>query len=81
VQYQVRGHRTVVSQRGVVELGPGDFLRIPLGIAHSSVAGQETEYIRLLCDRDLPQIAETHRTAEPCSAERLAAARASRSPE
>jgi len=79
VQYQVRGRRTVVSQRGVVELGPGDFLRIPLGIAHSSVAGDGTEYIRVLCDRELPQIAQTDRTAAPYSPERLAAARAPRS--
>lgn len=75
VQYQIRGHRTVVTQRGVVELGPGDFLRIPLGTAHSSIAGEQTEYIRLLCDRPLHQMGETSRTAEPYSPERLAAAR------
>jgi ethanolamine utilization protein EutQ (cupin superfamily) len=75
IQYQVRGRRVVVTQRGLVELGPGDFLRIPLGIAHTSVAPENTEYLRLLCDRDLPQIAATDRVAEPCSPERLATAR------
>lgn len=80
VQYQVRGCRTVVTQRGVVDLGPGDLLRIPLGISHSSISTDETEYIRLLCDRELPQIGETARTADPYSPQRLAAAREQRSP-
>lgn len=75
VQYQVRGHRTVVTQRGVAELGPGDFLRIPVGIAHTSISTAETEYVRLLVDRELPQIAPTARTAAPNSPEQIDALR------
>jgi ethanolamine utilization protein EutQ (cupin superfamily) len=77
VQYQVRGRRVVVTQRGVVELGPGDFLRIPLGVAHTDIAEEETEYIRLQCDRDVPQIAASDRAAQRCTPERLVAARRS----
>ncbi|MCQ8832169.1 hypothetical protein [Streptomyces malaysiensis] len=73
IQYQISGHRTLVSQRGIVELGPGDFVRIPLGIAHTSVCGEASEHIALFSDRELPQIAETTRTAEPYTPERLAA--------
>ncbi|MEU2282932.1 hypothetical protein ABZ614_13520 [Streptomyces sp. NPDC013178] len=72
VQYQINGRRTLVSQRGIVELGPGDFVRIPLGIAYTSVCAEASEHIALFSDRELPQIAETTRTAEPYTPERLA---------
>jgi mannose-6-phosphate isomerase-like protein (cupin superfamily) len=73
IQYQISGHRTLVSQRGIVELGPGDFVRIPLGIAHTSVCDDASEHIALFSDRELPQIAETTRIAEPYTPERMAA--------
>jgi ethanolamine utilization protein EutQ (cupin superfamily) len=73
IQYQISGRRTLVSQRGIVELGPGDFVRIPLGIAYTSVCAEASEHIALFSDRELPQIAETTRTAEPYTPERLAA--------
>jgi mannose-6-phosphate isomerase-like protein (cupin superfamily) len=73
IQYQISGHRTLVSQRGIVDLGPGDFVRIPLGIAHTSVCAEASEHIALFSDRELPQIAKTTRTAEPYTPERLAA--------
>ena len=63
VQYQVSGHRTLFSQRGVVELEPGDFVRIPLGLAHASTSDHQSEHIAAYSDRALPQIAETTRTA------------------
>ncbi|WP_405846525.1 hypothetical protein [Streptomyces sp. NBC_01518] len=73
IQYQIGGRRTLVSQRGIVDLGPGDFVRIPLGIAYTSVCAEASEHIALFSDRELPQIAETTRTAEPYTPERLAA--------
>ncbi|WP_037857867.1 hypothetical protein [Streptomyces sp. NRRL S-340] len=75
IQYQISGRRTLVSQRGIVELGPGDFVRVPLGIAHTSVCAETSEHIALFSDRELPQIAETTRTAEPYTRDRLAALR------
>lgn len=75
VQYQISGRRTLVSQHGVVELGPGDFVRIPLGVAHSSIAAGQTEHLILLSDRNLPQVAPTTRTAQQCTPELLAALR------
>ncbi|MFI1995347.1 hypothetical protein [Actinoplanes sp. NPDC020271] len=75
IQYQVSGHRTLVTQRGIVELQPGDFVRIPLGIAHTSISHDDTEYIALYSDRELPQIAPTAKTAEPYSPQLLAALR------
>jgi uncharacterized cupin superfamily protein len=72
IQYQVSGARTLLTQRGIVELEPGDFVRIPLGIAHASVGHGGCSYITLLSHRELPQVAETSRTAEPYSPELLA---------
>ncbi|EWC59785.1 hypothetical protein UO65_4928 [Actinokineospora spheciospongiae] len=74
VQYQVRGRRTLLTQRGIVDLEPGDLVRIPLGVAHADVDDEAGQYISLLSHRELPQIAETARTADPCTPERLAAA-------
>jgi mannose-6-phosphate isomerase-like protein (cupin superfamily) len=72
IQYQVSGRRTLLTQRGVVELGPGDFVRIPLGIAHADVVREPGEYISLLSHIELPQIAETARIAEQYTPEHLA---------
>jgi quercetin dioxygenase-like cupin family protein len=73
IQYQASGRRTLITQRGLIDLEPGDFVRIPLGIAHASVAAESGEYVSLLSHRELPQIAETTRTADTYSPERLAA--------
>ncbi|MFC0038905.1 cupin domain-containing protein [Actinomadura rayongensis] len=78
VQYQISGTRTLISQRGIVDLGPGDFVRIPQGLAHTSVTSGDAEHIVLLSGRDLPQVAATARTAEPPTPARVAAARAER---
>ena len=72
IQYQVSGQRIVLTQRGIAELGPGDFLRIPLGIAHADLCEGPVEYLVLQADRELPQIAETARTATPFAPHRLA---------
>lgn len=71
IQYQVSGRRTLATQRGVVELEPGDFVRIPLGISHASFGAEQGEYVSLLSHRELPQIAETTRTADPYTPGRL----------
>jgi quercetin dioxygenase-like cupin family protein len=72
IQYQISGTRTLLTQRGIIELEPGDFIRIPLGIAHASVSHGTCDYISLLSHRELPQVAETSRAAEPYSPELLA---------
>jgi ethanolamine utilization protein EutQ (cupin superfamily) len=73
IQYQANGRRTLITQRGIVELEPGDFVRIPLGVAHASVSDEAGDYFALLSHRELPQIKDTARTAEPYTPERLAA--------
>ncbi|MFJ6900682.1 hypothetical protein [Streptomyces hokutonensis] len=73
IQYQISGHRTLVSQRGCVELGPGDFVRLPLGIAFTSVvpADEPSSHITVLSAEPIPRAASVTRTAEPSSLQRL----------
>ncbi|WP_329410400.1 hypothetical protein OG563_47335 [Nocardia vinacea] len=73
IQYQISGSRTLLTQRGIVGLAPGDFVRVPLGIAHATVGHQAGSYISLLSSRELPQVAETSRSARRYSPELLAA--------
>ncbi len=75
IQYQISGHRTLLTQRGIVELGPGDLIRIPLGIAHANVCVGPAEYIVLQSNRELPQVAESSRAAQPYSPQLLAGVR------
>ncbi|MFG1609779.1 hypothetical protein [Actinoplanes sp. NPDC049265] len=72
IQYQVSGRRVLVSQRGIVELGPGDFVRVPLGLAHTSISTEDTEHLSVYAATELPQIGPTARTAEPYTPRRLA---------
>jgi quercetin dioxygenase-like cupin family protein len=71
IQYQANGRRTLITQRGVIDLVPGDFVRIPLGISHASVAIEPGDYISLFSHRELPQVAGTTRTADTYTPERL----------
>jgi quercetin dioxygenase-like cupin family protein len=73
IQYQAHGHRTLITQHGLIDLEPGDFVRIPLGISHASVATEAGGYLSLLSRSKLPQIADTSRVADRYSPERLAA--------
>jgi hypothetical protein len=71
IQYQIGGCRTLVSQRGAVELGPGDFVRIPLGCAFTSVTDTESIHLTLLSARPVPQVAAAARKAEPVTPDLL----------
>jgi quercetin dioxygenase-like cupin family protein len=73
MQYQASGHRTLITQHGVIDLEPGDFVRIPVGIAHASVATEAGDYVCLLSRSELPQVADTSRVADHYSPERLTA--------
>lgn len=65
IQYQISGRRTLLTQRGAVELEPGDFVRIPLGCAFTSVATEESLHITVLSARPVPQVAPTAKKSEP----------------
>ncbi|GAA0510392.1 hypothetical protein [Pigmentiphaga daeguensis] len=58
VQYQVSGRRTLVTQRGCLEIEPGDFVRIPQGVAFTSIHHEPVEYLMLASRHEIPQSAQ-----------------------
>ena len=64
IQYQVRGERTLITQRGTTTLKPGECVSIPLGCAFTSVASEETQYLSILTTEPAPAASEPVRYAE-----------------
>jgi uncharacterized cupin superfamily protein len=64
IQFQVAGTRTIVSQRGVVTLQPGDFTCIPRGCAHASVTDERSRHLSILTAEPVPPVAEPVRLAD-----------------
>ena len=48
IQCQIEGQRTLVSQRGMIELEPGDFLSIPEGVAFADIVHGASFHISVL---------------------------------
>ncbi len=72
IQYQVRGERTLVTQRGAVHLLPGDFVQIPRGIAFTSIHAQPSEHLALASTKPIPQVAAPVRQGKRLAADELA---------
>lgn len=49
VQYQVDGSRLLVSANGVVEMTPGTFVHIPVGVAYASIVSGVSSHVTTLC--------------------------------
>lgn len=71
IQYQITGRRTLVTQRGALHLEPGDFVRIPVGVAFTSVSHETSEHLTLVSALTVPQFAPSSKTAEPIDFELL----------
>lgn len=67
IQCQISGRRLLVSRRGAVEPGPGDFVCAPKGCAFTSIA-EESFHTSVLTTQEAPMKAEVARTAEVDSA-------------
>ncbi|MEU2304059.1 hypothetical protein [Streptomyces misionensis] len=65
IQYQISGRRVLLTQRGALELAPGDLVRVPLGVAHTSITDEPARHLTLLSHRPAPRVAPAARTAEP----------------
>ncbi|KAJ9654510.1 hypothetical protein H2198_006453 [Neophaeococcomyces mojaviensis] len=48
IQCQIKGKRTLVTQRGIVELEPGDFVSIPNGVAFTDIVHGSSTHISVL---------------------------------
>jgi mannose-6-phosphate isomerase-like protein (cupin superfamily) len=69
IQYQASGHRLLVTQHGVVEVVPGDFARIPIGVAFTSISTEPNRYIATVSYHRLPRVYEASRESELWSAQ------------
>ncbi|MGI5169082.1 hypothetical protein ACQEU3_32510 [Spirillospora sp. CA-253888] len=74
IQYQISGRRTLVTQLGALHLEPGDFVRVPVGIAFTSIVTEPSAHVTLLSALAVPQVAEgtkTGRRLTPAELEEL----------
>lgn len=77
IHCQISGTRTLVSQRGTVELQPGDFVSIPRGVAYTSICKENSSHILILTSDDVALKSEVAKQAETSLVESVAAIRAS----
>lgn len=77
IQYQVAGRRLLVTQHGTAELGPGDFARIPIGVAFTSIAAEPSRYISTIAFHRMPRAYPASRESEQWTADDVDAYRAS----
>lgn len=75
IQYQKFGARTLVTQRGTIELHPGDFVQIPLGCAYTSICKGKSSHISILTFDHAELKADVTRIAEPTVVDKLASLR------
>lgn len=71
IQYQISGRRTLVTQRGALHLEPGDFVRIPVGVAFASVSSEQSAHITLVSAHAVPQVAAASKKAERVAVEEI----------
>lgn len=72
IQCQVKGKRTLVSQYGMVELVPGDFIAIPAGVTFTDIIHEESEHISILTQYPAPVKAPVVKQAKPTTMSAIA---------
>jgi len=60
---------------GTVEVEPGDFIRIPIGLAFTSISTEPSRYIATVSFHRLPRVYEASRGSERWTVERIQAYR------
>jgi hypothetical protein len=75
LQIQTMGKRTLITQRGTLQIEPGDFVSIPLGCAFTSVAHEANGYISVLMRYPAIPKKQFTKMAEPTTEETLIQAR------
>ena len=75
IHCQISGSRTLVSQRGIVELQPGDFVSIPRGSAYTSICRGASSHIVILVADDPVLKADISKRAAPTTIESVAKVR------
>ena len=72
IQCQMKGKRTLVTQRGTVELVPGDYVSIPKGVAFSDIVQDESSvHITVLTRYPAPAKTAVAKSAVPTTFENI----------
>jgi uncharacterized cupin superfamily protein len=58
VQYQIEGTRLLISANGVVEMKPGTFVHIPVGVAFASITTGDTKHVTTISRFKLESVYE-----------------------
>ncbi|KAH6667424.1 hypothetical protein B0J14DRAFT_489749 [Halenospora varia] len=69
IQCQIKGTRTLITQHGIIDLEPGDFINIPNGVAFTNVATSESLHITVLTSNPAPAKAEVVKVAQAATPE------------
>lgn len=71
IHCQIKGDRILVTQRGVLELKPGDFISIPKGCAYTSICKDASEYLVILTSEDAPMKSSISKEAKVVSLDEI----------
>ncbi|KAL6247644.1 hypothetical protein RBB50_004992 [Rhinocladiella similis] len=71
IQCQLSGTRSVITQRGIIDLGPGDHICIPTGVPFSDIPHGNTTYISVLTHHEAPPVAPIAKNARPVTFEEV----------
>jgi mannose-6-phosphate isomerase-like protein (cupin superfamily) len=77
IQCQISGHRTLVTQRGTIDLEPGDFIMVPLGTAFTDIVKETSVHISVLTRWPAPPKTEVSKVARETTFENVKSMRAS----
>ena len=80
VQYQVEGTRLLVSANGVVEMTPGTFVHLPVGVAHTSISQGPSRHITTVSRHKFDSAYQGATESTKWSFEQIDAYRAERAP-
>ncbi|KIN05343.1 hypothetical protein OIDMADRAFT_25904 [Oidiodendron maius Zn] len=69
IQCQISGKRTLITQRGIIELEPGDFINIPNGVAFTDTTTSESTHITILTFNHAPAKADIVKVAQETTLE------------
>jgi mannose-6-phosphate isomerase-like protein (cupin superfamily) len=75
IQYQVTGRRLLATHHGVVSVEPGDFVRIPVGVAFTTISDEPGKYIATLSANRMVRSHPATRVGEPWDMGEIADAR------
>jgi uncharacterized cupin superfamily protein len=75
IQCQVKGSRTLITQRGTIEMQPGDHIAIPKGCAYTNICSGRSQHVVVLCSEEISCKMDYSKEAKVTTLEKVEAAR------